>query len=179
MKKWIQSWNFHYYYKPVPRLITPSLFLMHTKGKAIEVSVSRKNEGVRAVREAIWAGVQFSRNSILVFNDQIKIWENRGLWTVKPVPVWDCYYWKNTSLLSFLSGSCCVQSIITSGQQVRLTFPHLVDMLRLWKAKFILNVEVTNKWLSLHVDLAPIVRRLDNAIHWINCCPVDKGWQNL
>jgi len=26
---------------------------MHTKGKAIEVSVSRKNEGVRAVREAI------------------------------------------------------------------------------------------------------------------------------
>jgi len=136
---------------------------MHANGKAIEASMNTKNQGVGGGEASkvssptpssfpIWVGVQISCNSILVFNDQIKIWENRRPWTVKSVPVWDCYYWMNTSLLYILYGSCCAQSIITSVQHVRLIFIHLVDLLKLWKAKFIPNIEVIIKWPSFHVD---------------------------
>ena len=38
-------------------------------------------------------------------------------------------------------------------------------------------ISLTLYWRALLV-LAPVVQRLDNAIHWINCYSADKCWQN-
>ena len=67
------------------RLFTASLSLTHAKEKASEASA--KHAGVRVppptqLNLPFCAGVQFSRDYIRVFNDRIKIRENRGQWTV-------------------------------------------------------------------------------------------------
>ena len=80
--------------KPCPhvsryfRLFTASLFT-HVKEKAIEGSTRQIGVGrglkvptIYLVKSFVYAGVRFSRDSLIAFIDRIKIRENGGLWTV-------------------------------------------------------------------------------------------------